>query len=55
MNSSIKFYKCPKSGNPRARNPKYKTPDKPKEPEPSGMGKSGYEDEDITGHWGAND
>lgn len=47
------FYKCPKSGNPRKRNPRYKTPDKlPKSVEVSNIGKSGYENEDISGHWG---
>lgn len=46
------FYKCPKSGNPRKRNPLYKSPNKPKDEEPSNFGKSGYENEDITGNWG---
>ncbi len=47
------FYKCPKTGNPKARNPSYKTPDKPKESEQeSNFGKSGYENDDITHGWG---
>ena len=46
------FYKCPKSGNPRARNPRYKTPDTPKKDTTSNFGKSGYEDEDRTHSWG---
>ena len=49
---SKEFYKCPKSGNPRTRNPRYKTPDRYKEETPSNIGKSGYENDDITGCWG---
>ena len=46
------FYKCPKSGDPNKRNPKYKTPNKLKEEKPSNIGKSGYENDDIIGCWG---
>jgi hypothetical protein len=46
------FYKCPKSGNPKARNPTYKNREKIKDEPASNIGKSGYENDDITGHWG---
>lgn len=48
------FYKCLKSGNPRKRNPYYKTPDRlPRSVEVDiNIGKSGYENEDISRHWG---
>jgi hypothetical protein len=46
------YYKCKYSGNPRKKNPRYKTPDKPKEKEGRTVMKSGYENDDITGCWG---
>ena len=46
------FYKCKCSGNPREKNHRYKTPDKPKEKEVNPIFKSGYENDDITGCWG---
>lgn len=53
MEERGKFYKCPKSVNPRKENLKYKTPNAPKDDDFDRRRKSGYKNEDITHAWGS--